>query len=652
MLFPSGPSFPYRTLFAAGVSALALSGPPAVAQTPGVPEVIALWLVDADTDTRLYRLDDYQSLNLAFVPANLTIEAEADADTQSVRFTIDNVPGALHSVAPYAMGADSDGDFDPVPALRQPGWIKVTATPYAADGGAGAAGAAFTRNLYRLQTDFVVDSVSDLADAHPGDGKCEALQLFQPVVTLAASQVTPQLQAKLQAQLHAQLESQLPSPAVAAGAVASAAAVAVTNAAAGAASGPSAAARLDPGEFASPGARPPSTRPGLALRRVCTLRAAIEEANAMPGRQTISLDGRNDRVYRITRGQLSITEGLAIYGHDKPTVDAERRSRLMWISGPEGGDILVDLVDLDLANGDAGSLDRGGVLHVQQATAQITRSIIRGGEGNFGGGIYLQYGGNATLTHSLVKGNKAGSPESFGGGGVTQRGGGIFNLEGNVTIRQSAIVDNKAVRGGGVSNYGGLMRIENSSVLDNEARSLGGGIENRHNGGKQGRLHLSFSTVTGNQAGTSTADAPQSRVGGGIHNAGWAYMASSVVARNTEPFGAGNPHSSPDCYSPTAHDFKSYRNNVVGVINGNCLLGDYSSGTGFGIESGTDAAPLNPLLGTRVDAPLPHRVPLAGSPLVDSGGGAGAIYPCPATDMRGRPRPAGAGCEIGSAERQ
>jgi hypothetical protein len=66
----------------------------------------------------------------------------------------------------------------------------------------------------------------------------------------------------------------------------------------------------------------------------------------------------------------------------------------------------------------------------------------------------------------------------------------------------------------------------------------------------------------------------------------------------------------------------------------------------------TDAAPLNPLLGSRVDAPLSHRIPLAGSPLVDSGGGAGAIYPCPTTDVRGLPRPVGAGCEIGSAERQ
>ncbi len=634
------PFTPLRVLLAASACSWALCSPPVHAETPGLPEILDLWLVDADTDTRLFKLSDYQSLNLAFIPANLTIEAEADGDTGSVRFTIDNVPGALHSEAPYAMGPDTAGNFDPVPSLRSPGWIKVTATAYSASGGGGSAGPAFTRNLYRLQTDFVVDSTSDLADAHPGDGKCEASQLFTQVVALSAAQVTPQLQARLQTQMAEQLESQLPSPTAKGGTTHPSAAASPSLR--GKAAGPA----IDDSLTNRP------TQPGLGLRKVCTLRAAVEEANAMPGRQTISLDGRNDKVYRITRGQLSVTGPLAIHGHEKPTVDAERRSRLMSISGPEGGDILVDLIDLDLANGDAGSLDRGGVLHIQHATAQISNSIIRGGEGNFGGGIYLQYGGNASLTDSIVKGNKAGSPEGFGGGGVTQRGGGIFNLEGNVTIRRSAIVDNIAVRGGGVSNYGGLVRIENSSILDNEARSLGGGLENRHNNGKHGRMHISFSTITGNRAGTSVADPQASRVGGGIYNAGWAYMASSVLAQNTEPFGAGNPYSSPDCYSATQYDFKSYRNNLVGILNGNCLLGDYSSGNGFGIQSGTDAAPLNPSLGSRFEQPLPNRVPLSGSPLVDAGGGAGAIYPCLATDSRDRPRPVGAGCDIGAVERQ
>jgi len=636
-----------RILFAAGACAVACTAGPVAAETPGVPEIIDLWLVDAATDTRLVRLTDYQTLNLAFVPASLSIEAQADDDTQSVRFTVGGVPGSLENLEPYALGGDSVGDFVPVPALREPGWITITATPYMADGESGAAGPSITRHLYRLRTDFLVDSVADLGDARPGDGKCEAPELRLPLVAAP-------VRAAAGLSVPGATAPGMGAPGVAA------AGVAVPGVAAPgvAAPGLTAAVVTAPG-LTAPGLTAPGTtvpvpidRPGFSIRHVCTLRAAIEEANAQPGRQTISLDGSGGQTYRITRGQLTVSDGLAIYGHERPTIDAERRSRLMGVAGTGDTEILVDLSDLDLANGDAGSLDRGGVLQVEQGTVQIFNSIIRGGEGNFGGGIYLQNGGNALLSGVTVKGNKAGSPESFGGGGVTQRGGGIFNLEGNVTIRNSAIVDNVAVRGGGLSNYGGLVRIENSSILDNEARSLGGGLENRDNGGKKGRMHISFSTITGNRAATSTADPANLRVGGGLYNQGWAFIASSVLAGNSETFGAGNPLTSPDCYSPTVHDFKSYRNVLVGVLNANCLLGDYSSGTASGIAHGTDLSPLSPGLGSRVDAPLPNRVPLAGGPLVDAGGTAGSIYPCPSNDSRGRPRPAGAGCDIGAVERQ
>ncbi len=572
------------------------------AQAPA-PEVEELWLVDAATDTRLVRIDDYQNIDLAFLPAQLSVEAVASAGTGSVRFAIDDVPGALENLEPYALGGDSLGDFVPVPALREPGWIRISATPYGAENGAGPVGQTFTRRFYRLKTDYVVDSVADLSDAQPGDGVCRTVEIRRAQVAMKAI--------------------------------------------------------LAPG----PSPERPNLTPGvdlpIGIRNVCTLRAAIEEANATPGRQTISLDGRNGRTYELTLGELKVTDGLAIYGHQQPTVDAGKRSRVMSIAGPVGEDRLVDLIDLDLANGDATALEpgaRGGVISIEQATLQMFGGALRGGQANFGGGLYLQNRGHATLNGVRVSGNQAGHPASFGGGGVTQRGGGIFNLEGNLNVVGSAVVDNVAVRGGGISNFGGLVRIENSSVMDNEARSLGGGLENRHNQGngelKHGRMHIVFSTVTGNRSATSLADPAESRVGGGLFNVGWAYIASSVLAGNDEAFGGPHPLRSPDCYSPTQYDFKSYRNNVVGVLNGNCLLGDYSSGGAFGIQAGTEATPLVPALAARTDSPLPHRVPMPGS-LVDAGGGGGnAIYPCPKTDIRGRPRPAGAGCDIGAVERQ
>lgn len=605
-----------RSTVAAGALCLAFPTNPAAADTPGVPEITGFWLVDAATDVRLFELRNFQTLNLAFVPALLTIEVVGDSDTQSMSFTVDSVATPLHNAAPYAISSDTGGDFEPVPSLREPGWTRITATPHAGPNGTGTAGATSERRLYKLKTDFVVDSIGDSSDAQPGDGRCEALEL--------------QYNARNAAVTGRSLE------AAGTDAVSAQAATSAAN------------------TLRGPSIRPtvPVVPPVFEVRKTCTLRAAVEEANARPGRQTVSIDGSNGQIYRLTRGQLSITDGIAIHGNDKPAVDAGRRSRVLDVRGPEGGTMIVDLSDLDLANGVVDSTARGGVISVQRALAQISDSIIRGGDANFGGGMYLQDGGNATLSRTVVKDNTAGSPASFAGGGVTQRGGGIFNLRGNVTIRHSAIVDNIAVRGGGISNHGGLMRIENSSVLDNEARSLGGGIENRHSGDDKGRLHVSFSTITGNRAATSFADPANARTGGGIHNAGWAYMASSILAGNTEEFGTGNPFSSPDCYSPTPYDFKSFRSNIVGVINGNCSFGDYSSGTGAGIRSGTDLSPLNPLLGTRVNSPLPYRMPFPTSPAIDQGGTASAIYPCPAQDSRGRPRPAGAGCDIGAVERQ
>ncbi len=575
-----------------------------VAQPIPGPSIEELWLVDAATNVRVARLNDYDALPLAFLPATLNIEAVANETTESVRFAIDDVPGSTENAEPYALGGDATGDFNPVPALRQSGWIKITATPYSADNGMGAAGAPFKRTLYRQNTDFIVDSVADRSDDQPGDGICRTSVLFQ-----VARQTSP---APLQ-------RAKAATPVRGSG-------------------------------LAQPS---PAAQHPISVQRVCTLRAAIEEANAMPGRQTIALDGRNGKVYRLTKGELRVTDRLAIYGHDTPTIDAERHWRVMSVNGAPGQDPLVDLLDLDLANGYPQEFgERGGVLWISQATVQIVGGVIRGGEANFGGGIYMQDQGHASLTGVTVRDNKAGNPESFGGGGQTQRGGGIFNLEGNLTVRQSAIVDNIAVRGGGISNYGGLVRIENSSILDNEAVSLGGGLENRHNNDKKGRMHIAFSTVTGNRAATSMADPPAQRIGGGIFNTGWAYVASSVIAGNTEAFATGNALSSPDCYSPTQYDFKSYRNVAVGVINGNCLLGDYSSGNLFGIQSGTALSPLDAKLGARSNSPIAHRTPLSNSPLLDAGGGAGAIYPCPSTDALDRPRPVGNACDIGAIERQ
>jgi hypothetical protein len=171
---------------------------------------------------------------------------------------------------------------------------------------------------------------------------------------------------------------------------------------------------------------------------------------------------------------------------------------------------------------------------------------------------------------------------------------------------------------------------------------------------KKGKLILSFATVANNQAGTSTAPPDSHRVGGGLYNSGWADMASSILADNTDGWSAGDSLHAPDCYSPEPYGFKSYRHNVVGVLNDNCDFGDYSWGTTAWIDYGSQWSPLDPELG----APLfwgniRYRMISSSSPAVDAAASTSAsLYACPDHDSRGRPRPAGSGCDVGAVERQ
>ena len=213
-----------------------------------------------------------------------------------------------------------------------------------------------------------------------------------------------------------------------------------------------------------------------------------------------------------------------------------------------------------------------------------------------------------------------------------------------MTVRESSISDNLAVRGGGISNFGGTFRVEDSSIIDNEALGIGGGIENHDNGAETGVLHLAFATVAHNQAGTSVKPPADQRTGGGLYNTATAFMASSILAENTDAYSAGQQYHGPDCYSPTQYGFTSYRNNLVGVLNGNCAFADYSWGNTGGINFGTEGSPLDPELTSKFSAGHRHyRNLMAGSPAIDAGGSAAAIYPCGDLDGRGGLRPVGAG---------
>lgn len=688
-----------RLLAAAALTLFLLPAQPLAASAATPSDITEFWLIDASSDTRIRQLSEYDTLRLPLLPDEISIEAVAGDEADSVVMRIDGVVSATENNAPYALGSDISGDFYPVPELRVPGWIDISAQPFDGPNGTGDAGTETEIHLYLDQPDFVVDNPSDIGDYDPGDGWCtvgrppfvaddfaivskselpawELERLKTSLQTLggpgnrtigmeatvessddrSAKRTSSGFEHRL-AQLTLNppvIIDQTLAPISEPSSTVGKTVRSETKDGQRRSKAPASLAGPDGTLETTPPFEPvidDFVRPGWVPDDACTLRAAIEEANALAGRQRIIIDSAKGP-FNLTEGQLEVTDGVDIIGYGtRAVIDAEKRNRVFYVTG----DHLINMHMLEVANGKTDPNNRGGGLSINEdAFVQMSNSVVRGGQANFGGGIYLQTGGSLLLTRSAIRDNVAGTPEDgINGGGQTQRGGGIFNNLGVVTIRYSSISDNLAVRGGGVSNFGGLMRIEDSSVIDNEALGIAGGIENRDNQGETGVLHLSFVTVANNQAGTSVKPPADQRVGGGIYNLATAFMASTILADNTDAYSAGDPLHAPDCYSPEDNGFRSYRNNLVGVLGDYCGLEDYSTGTTAWINHGTEGSPLDPGLTNKFWADhLHYRNLQANSPAVDGGGTAGAVYPCGDLDGRDNPRPVGAGCDIGAIERQ
>lgn len=364
----------------------------------------------------------------------------------------------------------------------------------------------------------------------------------------------------------------------------------------------------------------------------CSLREAIIDANGNGQADTINLPAG--------------TYTLAIAGQDEDasaTGDLDITAELII----NGAGAAVTLVD-------ANALDR--VFHVLPGvTASFTGLTIQNGNlpntappgpsPDVRGGGLLNNAGNVTLTHCVVRNNY---------GGFTD-GGGIFNFNGTMTIRNSTISGNLislvAGYGGGISNYGTLT-VENSTVANNTANT-GGGIHSF--GGAANQVFVSNSTLSGNIA---TAGAVTG--GGGIQSFTPVFLTNSTVTNNTangtlgggiqmlgnavtlvNTIVANNTGNSCDIVPPGTL-----------VSNGNNLSSDASCGLG----GPGDQQNANPLLGALGDngGPTQTHALLGGSPAINAGNDAvcGAA-PVNGLDQRGLSRTgAMAPCDIGAFEVQ
>jgi hypothetical protein len=324
-------------------------------------------------------------------------------------------------------------------------------------------------------------------------------------------------------------------------------------------------------------------------------------------------------------------------GPSVTAIDAQRSGRPLTIAGRAHVTVHGITIRDGFHSGFAGAAG-GGVYVEPDSGLTLKNCIVTGNtvestagllneQGAKGGGIYS--GGNLTLEHTLVSGNRA--------IGMLAQGGGIAfeSLNGRLRIVRSTIAANVAEpRAPGTPQGAGLWVSADSTKATVWRSTIHGNVAGApvlpgSGGGiyvvPSTDLDVRNSTIVANQAYGS---------GGGIFNRGRLTLAMSVLALNQS--GGG---TSPNCFG---EQLISGGNNFVDLMTG-CNIQPAGGDTLAPADAPLDLG-LGPLQNN--GGVTPTVMPSAASPLVDVAG----LTNCNGPDQRNVSTPLGDGCDIGAVE--
>src|SRR3569623_1320885 len=277
---------------------------------------------------------------------------------------------------------------------------------------------------------------------------------------------------------------------------------------------------------------------------VCTLRAAIQQANANGTTNRIILPANLGEIQLTIQNSVpqQSSENIAATG------DLDINSNLTIVGA--GRDVTVI----------NGGIAQDRVFHILNGVVAMSDLTIINGyvRDSVGGGIYLA-SGTLTLNNVAVTNNTAANPHGVTDGG---NGGGIYNTTvGTLIISNSIINGNvsdtnqKGIGGGGIFNAGAL-RIEDSTIDSNQATNSasagGGGIQNQGGTGQDpnvAKVIITNTTISRNSAvvgggnrnlfGTENVEGGAISAGGCIENSGGGLFVGHITIRDNHANNTG-----------------------------------------------------------------------------------------------------------------